>query len=596
MERAALDDVWRDIKQQVAFAKGAPALLILAAMDVDAVCACKTLTTLLQSHDIGHLTVPVRSFSDANVQLKSVLTSTPSVTGIVLLNCGGSHCLADELYLTDTIQTVYLFDANWPLCLENVYPVNEDEKKNDRIAVYGVSVSNFPDEKVWYNYVEEQQNVDMDCGGKNQEGKKANSSIIADYYCSDGDLHSNYKAVRYPCAHMMLHLAQQIDHQQVTRDVLWNAIVGTTHYFLNDRCEWKQYDVLMSEYRDYEKVLHGHEVEPLPGKDQEEKLWPVRPSTVGQISSELQTRLVLFRHIPLWDALAASPFLLRLSPQTLELLLAKVGIPKQDAQHSTFPNFTAKLKTYLESSRCTIHTLDHIFVWSFTRRRTSTINTDASDVAYVLNHELWSTGDAPSAFWKAFDLLTEEKIQSETSNWQIAMKQTAKEFHMMCGIARDLTRHLNGYYLTTRSSLRIRCYQLSVPSAWCEYHCVNVSRMLLQTERSLQLAYQEKNKGKAVQSTQIVLYCQKPENEYDVVWQGDYPVYLESTRGSFMDNKLNNKPLAQFALVHRDMGLRQGDAVTAEDYRTSSFVRECTITTRLKLVEKTQIEQFLKTV
>ena len=94
-------------------------VLILAANDVDSLCASKILQTLLQADGVMYTLIPVsslQSLSEAFTQHYSQANS------IVTINCGGASPLQEVLELSAVPHLpIFVIDSHRPFDLDNVY-------------------------------------------------------------------------------------------------------------------------------------------------------------------------------------------------------------------------------------------------------------------------------------------------------------------------------------------------------------------------------------------------------------------------------------------------------------------------------------------
>ena len=98
-------------------------VLILAANDVDSVCASKILQTLLQADGVMYTLVPVTSLQDLNDAFHKHNSQANSV---VTVNCGAVTPLQEVLNLSEIPNLpIFVIDSHRPLDLDNVYGTDQ---------------------------------------------------------------------------------------------------------------------------------------------------------------------------------------------------------------------------------------------------------------------------------------------------------------------------------------------------------------------------------------------------------------------------------------------------------------------------------------
>lgn len=104
---------------------------ILAAADLDGVCATKILVTLLQRDGIKYTTIPVTGNGEI-VHNFGLLAEHPEVQHVVLLNCGGSLDIEEALRESNAPEHVQCFvvDAHRPVFLQNL------SERQKRVVVF----------------------------------------------------------------------------------------------------------------------------------------------------------------------------------------------------------------------------------------------------------------------------------------------------------------------------------------------------------------------------------------------------------------------------------------------------------------------------
>lgn len=109
---------------------GGCSVLILVALDVDALCACEILTSLLKGDFLSYSLLAVRGYEDI-VRVRETRIrdaqghERPSdVKSIVMINCGAIVNVMQLLALPEDIKC-YIFDSHRPIHLANIYDANQ---------------------------------------------------------------------------------------------------------------------------------------------------------------------------------------------------------------------------------------------------------------------------------------------------------------------------------------------------------------------------------------------------------------------------------------------------------------------------------------
>ncbi|KAI9917484.1 hypothetical protein PsorP6_012499 [Peronosclerospora sorghi] len=114
------------IKHDAVQSNGTCSILILVAMDVDALCAAEILTRLLRADLLSYAQVAVRGYDDVvHVRETRVRgTSSGDLRSIIMLNCGAIVDLATVLALPRHMKC-YVLDSHRPIHLANIYDAHQ---------------------------------------------------------------------------------------------------------------------------------------------------------------------------------------------------------------------------------------------------------------------------------------------------------------------------------------------------------------------------------------------------------------------------------------------------------------------------------------
>ena len=99
-------------------------ILLIANLDVDAVCAVKILQTLLQCDNVQYTLVPVQGKADLIRAFEDNSGEDSGVRYAVLVNCGASVDLVDFLDPPEDL-VIFVADSHRPIDVCNAY--NDDK-------------------------------------------------------------------------------------------------------------------------------------------------------------------------------------------------------------------------------------------------------------------------------------------------------------------------------------------------------------------------------------------------------------------------------------------------------------------------------------
>jgi cell division control protein 45 len=246
-----------------------------------------------------------------------------------------------------------------------------------------------------------------------------------------------------PAAVMMHLMADKLN--RVKNEMLWYAIVGFTEHFLFERMTRERYDFLLDAFRG--EVLRLNKEESLSTETADGIKVPLAARGFIEETSEL--RLALLRHWNLYDSLMhTQQVATRLRVWTsagkdkLDLLLARVGLPKFEAQQK-YSCMSLKhrqlLDNELEDSASHLGVSGLQFK-SFVRRENLQTIVSASDFVYAISALLETAPKtsasgtslslaAETAFWRAEEAMSKPSVLLEgiqaAINMQIAILSQA---------------------------------------------------------------------------------------------------------------------------------------------------------------------------
>lgn len=439
--RETLRYLWEDVLSH-------KRLLIVYGSDVDSVCALASFLVLLRRHDKEYTTLLYNDLTSLSLREHMRDSSTKAV---VMINC--THYTNGNIYdvfdkqIPEHVEIVYVFDAFRPFersqtvfnkvsSLIRTKPKQTkagDNKGTDRFAFYVVH----------------ENELDVDTR-------------------DESDLITGRAPIKYPCALMILHLANVTDASMShNRDIVWYAIVATTYYFLHDKCDWNRYRELVQQFEDYCQILNrldekedakskdskdvSYYLEPAPMDVEDNTLAkpkpsspPVSPNRTGQLRSATHYRLPLARYCPLWQSMSHSPVVLSAwSPlisassltKSLHQFCCSVGVPvhaaKQLAGCALFKNdllgtglrpvdgFCQVLYAYIQNQKTVLAlTSLNMFYASFSLYRRPDLEVEAADLVHMM--EMLCTSEDPSNVFQAYTLLTQP---SNADLWNVTLQK-----------------------------------------------------------------------------------------------------------------------------------------------------------------------------
>lgn len=95
------------------------AILILVAPDVDALCACRILTTLLRSHNVMYKIKQISGYVDMSRVNQTCIENNDELLTVIMINCGATNDLKSIITFTPELKC-YVIDAHRPVVINNV--------------------------------------------------------------------------------------------------------------------------------------------------------------------------------------------------------------------------------------------------------------------------------------------------------------------------------------------------------------------------------------------------------------------------------------------------------------------------------------------
>ncbi|KZO97722.1 CDC45-like protein [Calocera viscosa TUFC12733] len=335
------------------------AVVILAALEVDSLCACRMLASLLTRDGVQHRIEPISGYP-ALVALKDQLRKSQELHTLVLLNIGSMLDLASEDWFGEFGQgvRVHVIDSRRPRSLPNLFGVGE---RQERIVVWDDGeVGKLQEEKKAFEETmfdasdsedeeeDEEDEEDMDEDEEDEEGtprkkRKLNGGMSKRERREKRDEHvarldkyyTGGTSYGQSCAGIIYILATALE--RADNALLWLSILGLTYQYLSSRIKRGTYEQMYEVF-----------------SDEVARLNTVTPGTVGEpgarqqltaddtgIRASEEMRFMLVRHWNLYDAMYHSAYVMsRLrawnekGKKQLGGMLAKMGFSLQQCQQA----------------------------------------------------------------------------------------------------------------------------------------------------------------------------------------------------------------------------------------------------------------------
>ncbi|KAG6917784.1 hypothetical protein DXG01_001056 [Tephrocybe rancida] len=342
----------------------ASSVTMLVSTDVDALCAARMLSTLLQQDDIIHRIIPTPGFTEL-MEAADDAVSNPELRTLIMLNVGGILDLATEEWFgkAGPRLKIHIIDSARPLQLANYYeapdvcvwddgsvekigeqlhksfdvtftapeyPSEDDESDTDSEDDEELEHSEDDDEDDFGerdstsgkrrslshgDRSSKRRRTSRDRSGKmSREEYKFHQDTVTNYYNSGTSHAQSASATIYILATVL---------ERVDNDLLWLAILGLTHQYITSR--------ISREYYDTQQRIYDDEVSRLNPLPPDGALTSLNPDDASVRASD-ELRFMLFRHWTLYDAMFHSSYVAsklgiwkERGRKRLTGLLAKIG-------------------------------------------------------------------------------------------------------------------------------------------------------------------------------------------------------------------------------------------------------------------------------
>lgn len=166
------------------------AVLLFVALDADALCACKMLSSLLKTDFIPHKIHPIIGYSHLETANRELIEGNDDLRFLIMINCGALVDISKYISITNAMK-VYCFDSHRPWGLVNAFAdavnvfVFDDGEIEDDMAEVG---------KAFRGLVEQEASEDEEEGSQEEEpivheedGDREDDDEADDHQAKDGE-------------------------------------------------------------------------------------------------------------------------------------------------------------------------------------------------------------------------------------------------------------------------------------------------------------------------------------------------------------------------------------------------------------------------
>jgi len=296
-------------------------VLVLVAMDVDALCASRILQMLFQIDHVRYTVVPVSGPFDLEHCLSEHIEQ---VQHVVLINCGAAFDVVESLQQSDDV-IYYVVDSHRPLDVCNVY-----NSRQVKLLVHEKERLEYPEFEDLFRNEEEEEEEELEGADRleRMEARMAKKQARKTWEQNKIKIlfeYEQFSFTGYSSALTLYDLARKMSKD--SNELLWMAIVGVTEQYLNSKVDQDTYC----------EVVHGtlqSHVSRLNAGNREEQAAAGMSINCLRISFEEDLNLQLYRHWTVYDSLNHSPAsacqfkIWKLKGQSLlHEFLAAIGLP-----------------------------------------------------------------------------------------------------------------------------------------------------------------------------------------------------------------------------------------------------------------------------
>eukprot|EP00123_Amoebidium_parasiticum_P010126 comp19908_c0_seq1/m.24137 comp19908_c0_seq1/g.24137 ORF comp19908_c0_seq1/g.24137 comp19908_c0_seq1/m.24137 type:complete len:620 (-) comp19908_c0_seq1:708-2567(-) len=406
--KAEFRTIYKEVKKDALRTQGT-SVLIFAALNTDAVCACKMLTNALQHDYIKYNVLPVVGYDDMSSAIRDYMDED-TLRSVFLLNCGGgldllehfSESLGEDIDIRERDVKFYVFDSNRPLNLTNVHDdaqihifYDDDIEPLDSFP----SADEIQTIKAWdegtLTLSDDEQSDDDDAREsptkrRKTERPKTRAERLQELEeIRDRVLYYYGSGTSYAVASSLLLYDLMEALNKKSNDMLWPAILGLTDQFLHEQIDRERYTELVFSLKSKVASINREE-----GEENRDEQAPLREEG-SQITFQEDFRFMAMRHWSLYESMFYSTYVathLRIWTEQgvskLNILLTRMGMPLQQCKEKyniMSPTVKKKLKDKLmaHASECGLNT-DHLLFGTFCRKLPFQTPLAASDAVYAM--------------------------------------------------------------------------------------------------------------------------------------------------------------------------------------------------------------------
>ncbi|XP_064620177.1 cell division control protein 45 homolog [Lineus longissimus] len=387
-------------------------VLVLVALDVDALCALKILQYLFQCDHVLYTIMPVSGRQELET---AFMENCEGIKCVMMLNCGGNIDIV-ELLQPDEDVTFFICDSHRPIDVHNIYNVKQVQ------LILKEELEDVPD----FNEIFREENSDDDSGNESDSSERANKRrrfdeeslnrkrekrewwnnrerTLFEYY--EFNSHGMSTAVT------IFELAWKMSKD--TNDLLWLATIGLTDQFVHYKINREKYIESLGSLQSHVSRLNHR------GDDEDTK----KSISSLKLAFEEELQLNLYRHWTLFDSLChsvttACKFRVwtMKGKKKLHEFLADMGLPLVQCQQK-YMSMDVSLRTSVKemiSNKAEKYGLSpsEIFIPSFLAQYGYRNKLCAMDVAYAcaaLLESVEKSKKQSDCFLDALDLLTRDR-------------------------------------------------------------------------------------------------------------------------------------------------------------------------------------------
>lgn len=397
-------------------------LVIFVGGDVDGICACKILTSLLHNDGVQYCIIPVANYTELETQLNEI--TDPNTHNIIMLNCGGAADFTQ--IIRDKGLVCYVFDSQRPCLPTNI--------RSEYVRVV--------DETYVEEDFAEESDQEIESGGKRRrEGRDPNKKFTTEPDASGVYFGASTAGIIYELSRKL---------NRATLDMLWLWIVGLTDQLLHNKIDRGEYEAKMnicvSEVVSNPQNIYRNPANIQDAEDDFEIQSGQKP--LNSISIEYKDlRIMLYRHWSLYESLYYSNYIASKlgiwkepGKHRLNEILAQLGIPLQECKQqyrfmkADFKN-TLKEKLSLIGSN---YEIDDLFLTTCVRQYSRKRQYCAADVVYGISAliecpSILEESEHPETlslqdkwlgnFWVAHDALLSDSLLEQGINLAIEQQK-----------------------------------------------------------------------------------------------------------------------------------------------------------------------------